>query len=501
MRKISFIILTFLFPLCLSAQEEWELLRGGCLPDGLPQQSYANGVRLSAPRRLPAINNQWDATKTYHQLVLLVEFVDQSFNCEDPLGFYNRMLNEPGYNEGAGAGCMADYFRVQSDGLFNVQFDVYGPYVVSQKAQPYDNPDGNTKNYGKESFREAVLKFLGDSPDIDFSKYDWDDDNYVNQVIFVYAGVPGNLGSKTYGHIWPNSSSITTVNTPDGKIICNYSASAEVWPTTTPRSCGFGTVSHEFGHSLGLPDIYPTNGWCYSICDEWDLMDGGNVTNYGWCPANFTPLEKMLLGWLTPIELTEAESVCDLPAVSENGSIFQIRHSDTEYLLLENRQQTNWDAGVPGHGLMVWYVNYDESAWRNNVPNNVKNAPRFHPVYADGLDYVAWTNKVVAEGLSTYQNSNRMNKRHLSTSPYPFVTEETTVDAIVEEYLTNIQETADGLVSFDFKGGVVGIKQINASAFMAYDYYDLHGRRVNNPQQDKLYIVRTPKGIRKQLCR
>ena len=78
----------------------------------------------------------WDASRIYKQMVILVEFSDFSFNREDPREVYDKIFNEPGYNERDGAGCVADYFREQSGGLFNLQFDVYGPVKVSSKAQP-----------------------------------------------------------------------------------------------------------------------------------------------------------------------------------------------------------------------------------------------------------------------------------------------------------------------------------------------------------------------------
>lgn len=501
MRKVILILLTALFPLCLSAQEEeFEVLLGDCLPTGLPQQSYARLSEQSAMHRLPSIINEWDANKTYHQLVILVEFDDLLFAQENPKELYHRMLNESGYNKRAGAGCMADYYRVQSNGLFNLQFDIYGPYQVSQKAQPYEHPTASTRNYGKESFREAVQKLLEENPSIDFSQYDWDGNGTVNQVVFVYAGIGGNVSSTTIsalGYIWPNTSTFSTITTPDGKKISDYTASAELFPSASVLSCGFGTICHEFTHSLGLPDIYPTaksDDLPFSVCDEWELMDGGNFTNYGWCPPSLTSLERMLLGWQTPIELTEAASITDMPAYSQGGTVYRIRHSNNEYLLLENRQHTGWDAGTPGHGLLIWYVNYDESAWKSNTVNNTPESPRFHPIYADGMDYEQW-NKYYKEqrdkdpNYSAYQKSGHMNKRHLSTAPFPYGD----VNSLVDEYITNITEKEGGLVSFDFKGGATGIRSVNTH-HSPYTYYDLQGCGVENPVRGQLYIVRRADG-------
>ena len=202
-RFIVSLFLCFSFLVC-NAQEEWRVVRGGCLPTGLPQHSYANSSSLSASRRL-YINNQWDSSRTYRQLVILIEFSDQAFSRENIKEEYERILNEPGYNEGEGVGCMADYYRMQSDGLLNLQFDVYGPCTVSQKAQPFETPDENTHNYGRESFVEATNLLIEEHPDIDFSQYDWNGDGYVNQVIYIYAGLTGGCYEERTGIYHPSN--------------------------------------------------------------------------------------------------------------------------------------------------------------------------------------------------------------------------------------------------------------------------------------------------------
>ena len=512
MRKII-LALSLMVGMSATAQD-FQIVKGNCLPD---LESGTN--RAPGRYKLPAINSEWDATKTYHQLVVLLEFVDEQFHCENPQEYYDKMLNEPGYNQGAGAGCMADYFREQSNGLFNLQFDVYGPYAVSQKAQPYDNPTENTRNYGAVSMKEATQKFLDANPSIDFSQYDWNGDGKVNQVVFINAGVPGNVGS--YGYIWPNTSSFKAITTPDGKVISNYTITGEIWSATNKYSFGFGTICHEYSHALGLPDIYPTkDGVGFSVCDEWDLMDGGNFTNRGWCPPNFTAMEKMLLGWLIPIDLTGPTTIAGLKPSAEGGEVYRIMYSDSEWLLLENRQQSGWDFGAPGKGLVIYHVNYDGTVWSNNSVNNDKNHRRFHLFHADNMDYDAWDKLYPHNSNAQYVKSPRLNNRHLSTSPYPYVVDgevmnnqltDTSTPAAVMHYpdgtllgkpITNIRMSEDGLISFDFMGGdPTGIRDIKVAGFKIQECYDLQGRRVGNPQQGNLYIVRTPQGIRKRLYR
>ncbi len=531
MRKVRYLyiilILMTTLPLRLSAQKEW-VIRGDCTPvdslssllmggsDSSPKQGRTGGVR-----RLPSPNTKWDSTKVYRQMVILFSFRDVDFKMENPQAVYDSIFNYNGYNQRLGKGCVAEYFRDQSGGLFNLVFDVYGPVKVDTLACPYTNPDDKTRNYGHDQLSAAAKAVFAQYPDVDYKQYDWNGDGRMEQMMYVYAGFCGNQGNGSYGYIWPNTSSFSTLTTPDGIKVSNYTASGELWKNNA--SCGFGTICHEFAHSLGLPDIYPTGSDAgYSVCDEWDLMDGGNFTNYGWSPPNFTPTEKMLLGWLTPTELTEPISITNLKPSAEGGEVYQIFHSDSEWLLLENRQQRGWDAGAPGKGLVIYHVNYDGSVWRGNSVNNNVNKRRFELVHADNMDYDAW-DIVIGEGNNPYRNKWRMNSALLSTSPYPWTTDSTTfvndelTDAsvpaatmnypnaegsmLLDKPITNIRMTEDGLISFDFMGGDHdGIATPHHSSLTSHpspltphQFYNLQGQRAQTPRKG-LYILPLNRG-------
>lgn len=497
-KKIILLVLTALLPLCVLAQEEWEVRHGGCLPTGLPQHSYANSSPLLSSRRLPAINDQWDVTRVYKQAVILIEFDeltdetsdDTKFSKENPAEYYDRLFNEPGFSERHSKGCVADYYREQSGGLLNLSFDVYGPITVHQKAQPYDAPDDKTRNYGRASFIEATNKVIDANPDINWKQYDWNGDGYVNQVIYVYACYSGNTGQTSYGYIWPNTSTFSAITAPDGTKIRDYSSSGERWPTSSVILCGLGTICHEFTHSLGLPDLYRTDISDNVILDMWDLMDGGNFTNYGFCPPNYTPMEKILLGWKEPEELTEPTTVQGL----EYGKVYKISNTENDYYLLENRPQKGWDEGVPGKGLCVYHVIWNAEKWSSNKVNN-GDVQGYTLVHADGLDYYQW--KELLGGKIKYAKNGMMNNLALSTTPFPYLPSEvdavTSFELVEGKPVTNIQLDSDGKISFDFKGGATGIRSVN-TLHSPYTYYDLQGCGVDNPVRGQLYIVRRADG-------
>lgn len=529
MRKINSILLLGLFailPLTAFAQLDFKVVRGNCMP-ALESDTVA-GARSVKPYKLRAVNKYWDPTRIYKQLVILVEFKSDStfFQMEDPKAYHNNLFNTSGFNERDGKGCVADYFRDQSNGFLNLQFDIFGPYVLDQKAQPYDNPDKDTRNYGRDAMVKATKMFLAENPELDFSQYDWDNNGKVTQMIFVLAGPSGNLGNQVcYGYVWPNTSSFSTITTHDGYKISDYTCSSERWHPQYTHSCGIGTVCHEFGHSLGLPDIYPTTSKAgFSVCDEWDLMDGGNFTNYGWSPPNFTALEKWLLGWASFVDLEEPTTITDMKPVEEGGVIYRIKHSESEWLLLENRQQRGWDVGAPGKGLVIYHVQYSPSAWNGNTVNNKADKRRFELVHADNLDYDDWGYLLRERKInSPWVDAPRMHNRYLSTSPYPWTTDSTSFvndqltdtsvppvkmnapneqgDSLLCKPITNIRMTEGGLISFDFMGGEqTGISNLKSPiSSLQPQTYDLSGRKVSRSSRRGIYLRRDKNGVVKKV--
>lgn len=470
-------------------------------------------ARASVQRRITLVPHQdWDSAKVYKSPVLLIEFEDFEFGMENPKAFYDSLFNQPGFNQGDGPGCVADYFRDQSGGLVNMQFDVIGPFKTSYKA-------AKSGDSAPTIYRKVIMQ-AADS--LDFTQYDWFGTGDVQQVVIVYAGYGGN-DSGAEGHIWPSTGTINAINI-DGARVTTYTGSPERWYRGSIEkytSCGIGTICHEFSHCLGLPDLYPVGGDepAFSIVDEWDLMDGGNYTNWGWCPCNYTPLEKMLLGWLKPEELTESASIRSLKPVAQGGSAYQILNDNypDEYYLLENRQQQGWDACIPGHGLLVYHVDYSESVWNSNKVNSKKSRHRFELMHADNLDYDDWDN-IVGAGKSPYLYSQKRCSRILSTSPYPYVTDDAEVRELTDtstpaattnnrnkagEYLmskplTGIFEHEDSTVSFDLMGGTlppVGIQAPLSDRHLDDSTYDLLGHRLPASFLQKgLYIVRRKDG-------
>ena len=240
------------------------------------------------------------------------------------------------------------------------------------------------------------------------------------------------------------------------------------------------------------------------------------------------PLE-VVMGWLTPTELTEPTTIEGMKCIADGGEVYIITHTDNEFYLLENRQWKGWDYASPGQGLMVFHVDYSKSAWNNNTVNTDANHLRYDIVHADDLDYAEWDDLISQRGLrSQWKQVPRLHNVHLSTSPFPWSTDstefinreltDTSVPAstmynendkgskLLSKGITNIQMSEDGLISFDFMGGKtpdgISIVQEQSKSGSNLSTYDLQGRRIGESHLPKgIYIIRKADGTTKKVIK
>lgn len=305
-------------------------------------------------------------------LVILAEYKDVKFSEGCDREFFSDMLNSEGFDLYGASGSARDYFIDSSMGQFVPEFDVYGPVKLSKPMDYYgaNNASGSDKNAAQMIYDACV----GLDDEIDFSEYDLDGDGYVDNVFVFYAG----YGEATYGpanSIWPHQWSLSYGSLElelDGVKIEKYACSNELEKDANRDDvpCGIGTFVHEFSHVLGLPDLYVTSGtfgeWTPG---SWDVLDQGPYNNNGRTPPAYSAYARNALGWIDLQVLDNCECV-ELEALNESNRACVIQtESENEFFLFENRQQTGWDKYLPGHGMLVWHIDYNKSAWTWNAVN------------------------------------------------------------------------------------------------------------------------------------
>ena len=343
--------------------------------------------RCVRPDRLPSKDDISVFKGSKKALVILAAFSDKSFSKGDDaiVKFYDEVLNQEGYSQNGAAGSVHDYFKDMSRGEFDLTFDIVGPVKVSKSATYYGGPSpimGGTDHIG-EFITEAIKK-ADEKCDIDWKKYDWDDDGEVEQVFVLYAGYGQATGGPT-GTIWPNAWTLDEAlqNSDgnggfsiDGVFINQYACSNELYLDSGTVPMGLGVFCHEFSHCMGLPDMYDTNYGSTPTMGDWDLLAGGSYNGpqgIGWCPAGWTSYERAYAGWLELTELKAGDIIKGMTSLEEADGkayvIYNDNHKD-EYYLLENHKGMGWDKYTPENGLLIIHVDYDKELFDNNIVNS-----------------------------------------------------------------------------------------------------------------------------------
>ena len=345
--------------------------------------------------------NNFPTIGEVHSLVILVQFADTKFSTvgSDAHQFFNNMLNEPGFTYSNGAnGSARDFYLNSSNGRFQPQFDVIGPVTLSEKYSYYGANQGSSVDNParlEQFVREACT--LAD-PLVDFSQYDHNQDGYIDNIYFFYAG-KGEADSGDGNAIWPHSAyysdmakdaglSETSLKL-NGVEVGNYTCSNEINGTLiTPQPAGIGTFVHEFGHVLGLADHYDVNyGMTTFAPGSFDTMAQASYNNNGNTPAAFSAYERACLGWLDLTVLKNGvDSLNVLPDLNDSNKAYVVPvggTNDEEYFIMENRQKKGWDAFIPGHGMLLWHIDYDAKAWEKNELNITGTHQRVDIVEAD----------------------------------------------------------------------------------------------------------------------
>ena len=335
-------------------------------------RAQAQGRQKRMLRKAQA-NNAFQGTKK--GLIILVQFTDSKFKSGHDLALYRRIANDENYSGNNFRGSIKDYFKAQSHGQFELDFDVAG---ICQLQHPY-------AYYGKNNSQKEDVKpgemvaeacLWAHEHGINFSKYDWNGDGEVDQVFVLYAG-HGEASYKDANTIWPHMYYLSASDygkplSLDGVTVDTYACSSEL--NGDGNLDGIGTFCHEFSHCMGFPDLYDTSYAGWFGMGDFDLMCSGSYNGDSKCPAGYSAYEKAECGWLTLKDMTNIEqetSIVGVQPMSADGDAYIIKNKghEDEYYILENRQKTGWDSYLPASGLMITHVDYDADIWDWNMPN------------------------------------------------------------------------------------------------------------------------------------
>jgi immune inhibitor A len=356
-------------------------------------------ARIKRVSSATTISTGFPRTGTPKSLVIMVNFSDVSFKIANPQDAFYRLLNQENYSDNGATGSVNDYFKAASNGQFSPQFDVVGPYTLSNTMAYYGANDPDTDEDVKPAYMIVDACKAANNAGLDFTQYDTDNDGYIDNVFVYYAG----YNEAEWGHvntIWPHRWSVyrkgdysdynydgTTQSIVfDGKTVYDYACTSELKGSSGSNMCGIGTFTHEFGHVIGMPDYYHTIADKTTL-DDWSIMDAGAYLNSGRTPPTYSAYDRFYLGWLIPQELNTPSdktlfplSQSKVPLSSSSKQAYLLaatphnlvgdNPSPKEFYIMEYRKKTGWDTYLPAEGLLFWHIDYNQTAWDYNEPNN-----------------------------------------------------------------------------------------------------------------------------------
>lgn len=197
-------------------------------------------------------------------------------------------------------------------------------------------------------------------------------DGYIDHFQAIHAGEGEEAGGGAQGtdaiwsHRWYVNSTGFGKDGPEGNKLGGIQiGDTGIWIgdyTTEPENGGLGVFAHEFGHDLGLPDLYDTAGGDNGTA-FWTLMSGGSWLNHGTdsigtTPGYMGPWEKLQLGWLdhkvipygedTSVKLSQAD------LATKSGSV--------QALVVPLPERTvSSDRNKPHSGKAEWWSGFGDN--------------------------------------------------------------------------------------------------------------------------------------------
>lgn len=453
-----------------------------------PKNEVASPLNI-APRGLIILVNFADLAFTE-----TIEEMDSMHNAKNYTRDYEYVYRGNTYQVSS-EGSARQYFYDASFGQYNPQFDVIGPVTVSREYAYYGKNNVNTQFDQRpwEMVKEACV--IADTLlDVDFTQYDNDNDDIVDFVYVIYAGY-GEADGGGANTIWPHSYQLSAAGAYcrlDGVRIDLYACGNEI-DYYTKKHTGIGTFCHEFSHVLGLPDLYTTEGQTHKTLGEWSILDYGPYNNDGNTPPAYSAYERFFMGWLTPEVIVDSANIrleelnssqrALLISTEDKHNLIGNDPKSTKFYLLENRQQQGWDTYLPGHGLMLTYVQYNATRWQDNTVNNTSRSMGVDLIEADG------------------KTPNSSGTGYLGKATDLFPAGATSYTQITDHAIEDIEEI-DGVIYFKYRGGAIETDVENIEMpTSVIAIYNILGQKQSATDIESLasgtYIVVTTTGTRK----
>jgi len=355
------------------APEVWVAMRAARpAPDGAVQgRSFVSGMRRIgaephdqsgmnegvfypdplAPRGIQPVSvptRRRPTTGTARCLVLLVDFPDNA-GARDPDELRDLLFSRATHPTGS----LRDFYLEASYGRLDLEGEVLGWLRMPQPYAAYVNGQSGAGAYPRNTQKLAEDAVELARGLVDLAGFDADGDGYLDGLFIVHAGGgaeaevdPVARTEKIWSHQWTLFAPAPVAG------ITAYAYCA------TPEDGRMGVFAHEFGHMLGLPDLYDTSGRSIGV-GRWCLMGSGSWNGDGRSPSQLCAWAKARLDWIRPHLIGRPQALRLPSSLRDSQATYRLWSSGaqgSEYYLIEARSREGFDRALPGSGLLVWRI-------------------------------------------------------------------------------------------------------------------------------------------------
>ncbi len=305
---------------------------------------------------------------THKVLIILIENTSAGVTFAYPTAslWSSRITEMAGYYTEVSRGALTLAPATESHGTAND--GVIGPVQVSSLNMSSVVTGANSPTLFVQAIRAA-------NPYINYASYDTDNSGTIEadelHFLIYQAGDETSYFDSSAPEAWahmywetPRISGLFPATDSDGKNITSYSYCGSEFGGVTRAT--MGPMTHELGHDIGLPDLYDVDGadsgGDWSGLGYHSLMAGGS---WGGSPAGSSPthVDGFLKSWLGWAQVTSVTAPVNqgfaLAAANGNNAVVRVAPSvaSSQFFVIENRQQTGYDTGLPGSqgGLAVYH--------------------------------------------------------------------------------------------------------------------------------------------------
>jgi len=329
-------------------------------------------VESSKPRKKPPQSDLRTLAPIRDRIVVLcVDFPDKPAQISSS-EIYTRFFSPEGKT-------LRNFYAENSYGKYIPGGEVHGWYRAPQPMTYYvDHQNGfGTYPNNIQKLVEDTIDLASADPAINWSSFDNSNIDVIDYLVIVHAGAEsaytGSL-NDFWAHVWAIDPVIIKGYT------FQYYATVSEYMSSPSDAQRTGIDSHEFGHLLGLPDLYDYSGNSNGA-GYFSIMSHGSWADGGFTPVHMDAWSKYYCGFSNTLVNQPGMLLVDNAETNDVNYLFTTQYLN-EYFMVENRQNMYFDTFLPANGILVWKVNVSQTHNDNELCYKVGL------VQADGMKHL-----------------------------------------------------------------------------------------------------------------